>query len=202
MEQIKELLEKEAETGDDRHMQRLINRLRYFRNNVKIFSAFIAKETIVSIDWIAKQRAEESFYELYHDQEHSHIYFTVKDKDGEDQLYRYSTMEVMGGHSTIRFMQIMVDYIRPTNGFSIDYRGLDVGEYCLPVQPLLMIGFDAFKYLFQYPLPPTWDRFILKPIPNTVGFYRYQVIPGNEEYSEGRARDTYFEFMKLFGGFD
>lgn len=202
MDDIIALLEREKETGDDRHMQRLINRLRYFRNNVKIFSAFIASETRKSIDWIAKQRAEESFYELYHDKEHSHIYFTVKDKDGEDQFYRYSTMEVMGGHSTIRFMRIMVDYIRPTNGFSIDERGLGVGEYCLPVQPLLMMGFAAFKCLFQHPLPLTWHRFVLKPIPNTVGFYRYHVIPGIDEYSEENARYAYFEFMKLYGGFD
>ena len=198
MDDIIALLEKEKETGDDRHMQRLINRLRYFRNNVKIFSAFIASETRKSIDWIAKQRAEESFYELYHDQEHSHIYFTVKDKDGEDQFYRYSTMEVMGGHSTIRFMRIMVDYIRPTNGFKIDYQGLMLNDYRLPALPLTMIGFAAFKCLFTPPLPSTWHRFILEPIPNTIGFYQYRVVTSQEEYSEDRARDIYFEFMKIF----
>lgn len=199
MYDIKAVLEKEKETGDTRYRQQLIRRLEYFRNNIKIFDAFIGQETVASADWMTEQRAKESFYELYHDKEHSHIYFTVKDKEGVDQLYRYSTMEVMYTHSLIRFNAIMVDYIRPTNGFKIDYQSLAINDYLLPVRSLMMIGFEAFKCFFEHPLPSIWHRFILKPVPNTVGVYRYHVVGSNEPYSKEIAMATYFEFMKLFG---
>ena len=198
MEQIKELLEKEAGKNDDRSYLRLIKRLEYFHNNMKLFREFIVKESQVDPDWIAEQKADESYYELYRDKKHDYIYFTVKDKEGNDQFYRYFTIETMGGYPIIHFKQIMVDYIRPTYGFNIDPHVLAIGEYHLPVNTLIMMGYETFKCLFHYPLPRGWLGFVLKPKPNTIGVYQYEAIAGWEEMDERTTHARWLEMIKLY----
>lgn len=196
MEQIKELLEKEAEKKDDRSYLRLIKRFEYFRDNIKLFSNFYVSSQ-VDPDWMDEMRSKESFYEFYYDKEHAHIYFTVKDKEGVDQLYRYSTIN-SGGHSILRFNQRMFDYINPMKGFTIDPHTFVVGRYRLPVSNLIMMGYDVFKCLFKHPLPPAWTGFVLTPEPNTVGIYQYEAVTGDHEMSELAMQGCWRQLLKLY----